>query len=289
VTEDLLIFGEHGNLVGVFAQPARQGRTAVILLNAGLIPRVGPGRLHVRLARELAAKGIGCLRFDFSGVGDSPARPDDLPIFEQASREPSEAVDALKAVGHSDFVLVGICSGAVAALMSAARDSRVSAVIAINPPSLDADPNAETRTWWNRYLKRSLFSPRAWCNLVTGRVDYQRLFQIVFRRVAGQKNAANSATPSPDVKAYLSILNERKCRVMFLLSGEDVSVDHVGAMLGQDLRRNSRHPSVDVFILSGADHLFMRECDKVAMIETILSFVARQERHLTPNATPALQ
>jgi pimeloyl-ACP methyl ester carboxylesterase len=285
VTENLLIFGEHGNLVGVLTAPARQNSTAVILLNAGLIHRVGPGRIHVRLARELATRGCGCLRFDFSGVGDSPVRPDDLPIFEQASREPSEAVEALSALGFSDFVLVGICSGAVAALMAASRDSRVSGVIAINPPSLETDPNAEINTWWNRYLKRSLFSSRAWLNLVSGRVDYKRLLQTIFRRLAGQKNTAAPGTPAPNIKAFISALAERKCRVMFLLSGEDVSVDHVGVILGQDLRRNARHPSVDVVIFSGADHLFMREHDKLAMIDAIVSFAARQDHRICPNGT----
>ena len=63
------VFGD--GLVGVLhhgAQGARQD-TAVILLNAGMVQRMGPYRGGVQLARSLAGGGFPVFRFDQSGLG----------------------------------------------------------------------------------------------------------------------------------------------------------------------------------------------------------------------------
>ena len=59
MTEEAVLFGTTQSLVGILSQPPREeaprGLPAVILLNAGIVHRVGPNRLYVRMARELAA------------------------------------------------------------------------------------------------------------------------------------------------------------------------------------------------------------------------------------------
>ena len=89
VIEEPVLLGKSGSLAGIITDPpahAREAsRPAVILLNAGLVHRVGPGRLYVRLSRRLAAHGFVVVRFDLSGIGDSPfstekgSRPSRLP------------------------------------------------------------------------------------------------------------------------------------------------------------------------------------------------------------------
>ncbi|MBM3523063.1 MAG: alpha/beta hydrolase, partial [Alphaproteobacteria bacterium] len=114
--EEPLVLGAHGNLIGILATPdGAAADLAVILLNAGLIHHVGPGRLYVDIARRFADGGVATLRMDFSGVGDSLPRPDNLPVLELAAREPCEAMDALARRGYRRFVMLGICSGAYAA------------------------------------------------------------------------------------------------------------------------------------------------------------------------------
>ena len=175
-------FGAHRTLVGILT-PAHGAATdmAVILLNAGLIHHVGPHRLHVRLARALAGIGVACLRFDFSGIGDSPARPDNLPIVEMVVREPCEAMDELERRGYKRFVLAGICSGAYSAFKATSVDARVVGAILINPQDFAAGQGGESQAWERRYLTRSVFRPRAWLNLLTGRVDYARIARTARR------------------------------------------------------------------------------------------------------------
>src|SRR5689334_6718959 len=106
----------------------------VVILNAGVVHRVGPNRLHVRLGRALAAIGFPVLRFDLSGIGDSDVRRDHLSFVDSAPLETREAMSYLtRTAGVQQFVVAGICSGAGTAFRVAASDPRVAGVILIEP------------------------------------------------------------------------------------------------------------------------------------------------------------
>jgi hypothetical protein len=80
LTEEPLQFGEGGRLFGILTLPSMPPRNAqelpvFVFLSAGLLHRVGPYRLHVRLVRALAQMGFSSLRVDLAGTGDSPPRP----------------------------------------------------------------------------------------------------------------------------------------------------------------------------------------------------------------------
>lgn len=128
--EKAVRFGASGSLVGILTDPApgsqAADKPAFLMLNSGILHRVGSCRLHVRLARALSAEGFTCLRFDYSGVGDSEQRRDTLSFQEGAVQETREAMDYLrKAKGAQRFVLMGLCSGADMAHETAVVDDRV--------------------------------------------------------------------------------------------------------------------------------------------------------------------
>jgi alpha/beta superfamily hydrolase len=138
MTETAVQFGASGSLVGVLTRPEPARAPAVILLNAGSIHRVGPNRIYVQLARSVAARGFCALRFDFSGIGDSGSRPDNLPFELSAVAETRQAMDYLETAENVHaFVLAGICSGADVAVRAACRDRRVVGVVAINGTFMD--------------------------------------------------------------------------------------------------------------------------------------------------------
>src|SRR5689334_7177370 len=79
VIEEPLHFGEDGRLFGILTMPTAQAHSmgdvpVFVFLSAGLLHRVGPARLHVRLARELARMGFSSFRVDLAGIGDSRKR-----------------------------------------------------------------------------------------------------------------------------------------------------------------------------------------------------------------------
>src|ERR1044072_1198890 len=50
-------------------------RPTIVFFNAGMIHRIGPNRIHVKLARKLSNEGYDVFRFDLGGQGDSIALP----------------------------------------------------------------------------------------------------------------------------------------------------------------------------------------------------------------------
>jgi dienelactone hydrolase len=134
VIETPLQFGSDGHLVGMLTEPGdAPGRPELVFLlcNAGVIPRQGPHRLNVRLARALAAQGQSALRLDLNGHGDSGrARSDDGDEDDPAVADLKAAMDHLQATrGVRRFAVIGICSGAVAAYRLSLADARIAGVL----------------------------------------------------------------------------------------------------------------------------------------------------------------
>jgi hypothetical protein len=63
--EQAFRFGRARHLVGIAGLPSSTAPDAVgvIVLNAGLVHRIGPFRLHVEMTRRLNARGYPTLRF----------------------------------------------------------------------------------------------------------------------------------------------------------------------------------------------------------------------------------
>lgn len=130
--ERVLVFGAEKNLVGICSEPAAgaNGLPGVVLLNAGLLHRVGPYRLYVELARGLAELGFSVLRFDAAGLGDSVMPRDSRDYAARSRDDIIAALDYLeKNKGIKAFVLMGLCSGADNAHAVAAVDERVAGVV----------------------------------------------------------------------------------------------------------------------------------------------------------------
>ncbi|MEM9695359.1 MAG: alpha/beta hydrolase [Myxococcota bacterium] len=120
-------FGPDDGLFGVVTEPGTKTESAaVVLLNAGLVQRVGPFRMNVELARHLAMRGHTVVRFDQAGLGDSEPRRGDASYEERAVADGVSALDLLeKRFGCSRMVVFGLCSGAMNAHRIALADERV--------------------------------------------------------------------------------------------------------------------------------------------------------------------
>jgi pimeloyl-ACP methyl ester carboxylesterase len=133
--EKALLLGEKKTLLSILSEPevVSKDRPIFILLNAGIVHRVGPNRKSVKLARALAQAGFRCLRLDLSGIGDSPPRRDAQSFGESAIADIGEVLDDLEALYNpKGFVLFGLCSGADNALQVAQRDKRIVGTVMID-------------------------------------------------------------------------------------------------------------------------------------------------------------
>lgn len=191
--ERVISIGEATPLIGILSQPEPEAITnpsvAVILLNSGVIHRVGSCRLSVTLARAIVATaGLVTVRFDFSGIGDSEARRNTLTAAETAVGEVQEVMDYLaREKNIRQFILYGLCSGAYASYRTALRDPRV-----IGIAQLDGYCYLSWKSYYHHYVPR-IFSGARWSSLV--------------RRALGMKKTSSGVEASGVEQRFFEVPN----------------------------------------------------------------------------------
>jgi alpha-beta hydrolase superfamily lysophospholipase len=125
------------DLFGIVTEPVEQPRgPLVVFLNVSNEEHTGPSRLWVELARRWATHGLECVRFDLSGLGDSPMRlgvPEPELYDQRWLSDMADVARTLRPGDPSDTVFVGLCSGGYLAV-EAGLALRSRGVCAINPP-----------------------------------------------------------------------------------------------------------------------------------------------------------
>lgn len=207
-------FGPGRGLIGVLttpdSAPARGDSPTVILLNAGLVHHVGPHRLYVELARQLAALGFSVFRFDLSGIGDSEpprreAASDDQPVADIFA-----AMNFLEAKARSrTYVLMGLCSGADNSHRLAVADERVVGAVLLDGYAYG------TLGYYARYYWQGVLRP-------------DRGVRFIKRKLAALLNPgegeampgfARSFPPKKKIERELEQLVARGVRLYFIYSG----------------------------------------------------------------------
>jgi len=126
MNEQALAFGESGALFGILSLPETHdpSRPTVLIPNTGVDHRIGPGRLHVELARALANSGYASLRLDNAELGDSERVPGRASVaYAPDLRSAMDMLDAQTV--SSGYVIIGFNSGAHDAHQAARIDPRI--------------------------------------------------------------------------------------------------------------------------------------------------------------------
>lgn len=136
IRERVVQFGSGHSLVGILttSRGASGDQPHVVILNAGIIHRVGPNRLYVDMARAVAALGYPVLRFDLAGLGDSESTRGGASLLDSAMHDVRAALDHMaESRSATRFLVFGLCSGANYAAMAAFSDPRVVGIMLIDP------------------------------------------------------------------------------------------------------------------------------------------------------------
>jgi pimeloyl-ACP methyl ester carboxylesterase len=180
-SEQALLLGDRKALVGIIARPsspASNEMPTVVILNTGIVHRVGHHRMYVSLSRMLAGAGHAVLRFDLSGIGDSEQRNDKLSAIDSSLADIKEALDFLAQTQQaSRFVLIGLCSGADHAVLYGPTDPRVVGLVLMDP---SIPPTAR---YYVHYILQRLTSLRNWGSVAAGRSGLLRMLmsQLAYR------------------------------------------------------------------------------------------------------------
>jgi dienelactone hydrolase len=253
--ERAVVVGRTVELAGILTEPprpeTRAGAPGLVCVNAGLLHKVGPSRLHVRLARALAAEGLATLRLDLSGIGDSDPRREPLSFEQSAVADLREAMDYLETtLGQREFVLFGLCAGSDMAFEAAKADARVIGLI-----QLDAYAYRNWRWYLNHYGPR-VARVRCW----RGYVERQTRTALGLERKTDDDNEvispyARAFPPKEQVHADLERLAARGMRFFNIFSGGqdhyNYARQHEDTFADIDFRNRLR-----VDYLPDADHIF---------------------------------
>lgn len=194
----------------------------------------------VRICRGLAAAGIGALRFDFSGLGDSEGSFGEG--LSQDAGDVADAVDAMRAAGMPVGLLIGHSFGGAAVLAAAGGLPDVKAVVTLGAP-FDAEHVLQ-------HVKAGPLAGRAAKAKIAG-----RLFNISPRFVEDLK--------TQDQAARLRAL-KRPLLVLHAPLDQTVGVENAAAIFNA-----ARHPKSFVS-LDRADHL-LTDADDAAWVARLIA------------------
>jgi pimeloyl-ACP methyl ester carboxylesterase len=120
-------------LRGIVHTPKRVRRAVVILQGYFSSTHVGPARLYVQLARQLAARGAAVLRADCLGSGDADGDMADATFSGQLRDYRAMIADMVQRFPDAPLELYGHSLGGNLALRIAAEDDRVTRALLISP------------------------------------------------------------------------------------------------------------------------------------------------------------
>ncbi|MBI5511784.1 MAG: alpha/beta fold hydrolase [Deltaproteobacteria bacterium] len=206
------------------------------------------GSKHQRLAADLEALQLPCLRFDFAGRGESEGRLFDLS-FTHEVEDLDAAITYLASRGATRFGLFGSSMGGAVALLAAARDERVRAVATLAavgyPGDIAGRHPDEARAFLERGQLETVAGP-------IGRGFYD------------------------DAKAHDVIGAVRALHIpLLVLHGEEDDVVPVSD--AHDIATEARHVTLE--IVPGADHRFSNPVHLKPAMRLAVEFFAR---HLAP-------
>jgi pimeloyl-ACP methyl ester carboxylesterase len=192
IRERLLTFGADGERFGLVSVPAAgvdPKRPALLLLNAGVMHRVGPFRWYVDIARRAAARGTVAVRFDHVGVGDAPPMTHG-PYAAEVASVVGAAMDALtRMYGVQRFVVGGLCTGALESHRVALAEPRVAAMILLDGYAF------KTPVFYRELLRRKLNRPSSWPGTL------RRVAESGLHRLVGPRKTTHAEVPQSEARA----------------------------------------------------------------------------------------
>lgn len=270
--ESLLRFD---GMLGVLTSPDASDSVSdlgVVIVVGGPQTRVGSHRQFVTLARALADAGYPCLRFDYTGMGDSPGP---MPDFERAGPDIGLACDALQREVPQcrRIVLWGLCEGATAALFRSVVDARIAGVVVANPWAR-SDATRSAALVSQHYGSR-LRSREFWTKLVAGRVDVLGSAREAvghLRTALRVRNLRPEHAPRGDLPARVArALHTSGRPVRLQLSGNDLTAAEFELALAPFAALDA--PNVSCLRLEHADHTCSNPDDWQAALADTIAFL----------------
>jgi dienelactone hydrolase len=282
-------FGPQLNLTGLLTEPTATTHPelpAVVMLNAGLLHRVGPHRMSVILARKLAEQGVTSLRFDLGGRGDSNASGQAESDEDQVQADIVDALNYLEAKrGFQTFVLLGLCAGADNAHAVALRDPRV-----VGAVFLDGHGYWTRRSYMEYYLPR-LARPSSWLSFARRNLAAQKQDE----EDVGGHGRRKPFGPRHQVEHEIQSLVNRNAQLLYVYTGGVTSYYNYTRQFFDMFAGLKPRDRISVEYYPNADHTYTFSEDRERMVERVVEWFGScdwsvdRARHSSTSSNPAVQ
>lgn len=290
--EEPIRFGANNAVFGILCRPSGvvTNEVAALMIHEGSSHAIGDGRAYVVLARELARAGYVSLRFDLTGMGDSPAHGNSRNPHYDPERiaECVAGLDVLEQAGCGKAVTLGLCSGAYMAQETALVDERVVGGVLINPQKIVWHYGDDIRIVIRdskRSLKaylRAMRNPGEWRRLLFGKVDFKGILRVLGKRglIRARRAVTNLLPPAEgserkQAHEKLRRLSQRGVLMTLLMSDEDPGLDEVKMQLGLKGKLLADYPPLRLIVLDRADHHFNGTHARQRHTSVVLDVMAR--------------
>jgi hypothetical protein len=274
IAERALMFGRDRHLLGVLSPPSVDQSNGIAFINSGIIHRVGANRIYVRLARALAARGAGTLRFDLSGIGDSgqPVDQAQMSRAEIEQRDIGDACSLMRNEGMDRLVVAGLCSGADHSLAAISRDERIAGAVLIDPFVF------RTRQYFVQYYGPRLFRPAAWWSTIRGKSNVIRdagaIVRAQFSRAARDESdsklgGTGGAPTREEYAERLRALIGRRAKLLFVFTGGLEERYNYRDQLFDAFPKLDLRSHVELEYIPDADHTFSRAASQSRLEDRI--------------------
>ncbi|MCD7962096.1 MAG: alpha/beta fold hydrolase [Rikenellaceae bacterium] len=292
IKETIVCFGDNGGLTGIITRPANETLCkdfCIILLNPGIIHKIGVNGLNVKIARKAGCSGYTCFRFDFSGLGDSVSSRFVNDPDKQKLMEVRLAMDIVqKKTGISKFILKGICFGSEIAFKYALADNRVTGLILIDGIYQDRtkiEPVLKDayRSQTLRYYKKNKFNFDRWLKLITGKSELMRrikmkdvfsLFTEKFRTVKSSNNISSPERPdiTDSVNQWMRLL-ENSTKILLIFCEGGLFIDVFNLTVARPLNSLPNKNQITFNYMKNVDHTFTPIWSQHKLISTIMDWL----------------
>ncbi|SAL77622.1 alpha/beta hydrolase [Caballeronia choica] len=302
-----VVFGASG-LFGILCEP--RGRLAygpvMLITNTAGSVHHGDSRLSVRIAREMARRGIASMRIDARGIGDSPPRTAQGPLDLNASihagttiEDVATAAAWLKRKGYHTVISFGICSGAYSALRASLVEPALTAVIAVNiarfyiPEGMSVEELEEMHRHSMARVGRAIFKPSKWWLVLSGKRSFRPIAEAVVSNLiarlrshridaAGSRAGSVEGTTLTDPHCVVHALERKGVRTLLVYGSGDEGVEQLNAHFGKRGKKLSRFSNVRAVVFDELDHALFDPLASAKVIELSEAFIKDLHKKAAP-------
>ena len=207
--------------IRTWASGVDEDSPTLLIHNLATQHRIGPGRVWVETARELAANGLMVIRYDRRGTGETGrATTEFADMYSESAKADVREVVAAIDVAPDRLMMTGVCSGAwsaaYGALFAGAKslvlvnaivyslrhtEFRLERLLGLTPPEPGGSPAPKPRTsvdvmkkWVRRWLPH-------WLWLQLGNLGLTQVPEVLLRQLR-KKTGSLDIVLSPDDHAW---------------------------------------------------------------------------------------